>query len=710
MNIDKHEHDGHGNHDKHENNNNHVHDHVAHMDDLEQKKQLRALKIKLVVSSIITFILILGPIGSAASAASAWFDFVPKIFTNKWFMLLLASPVQFWVGWRFYVLAFKALKKGKVNMYTLIVLGTSVAYFYSAFVVLFGDWLASLGVPTHVYFEASCAIITFILLGQFLEIRAQGRASSAIKDLVNLQPQQATVFRSDAWIVIPVEKVNKDEIILIKPGEKIPVDGQIITGESTIDQSMVTGEAAPAFKRTGDFVVGATINKTGSFTMRATKVGKHTMLAQIIALVKSAQASRAPVQKLVDTISSYFVPAVIFIALLSGIVWGLYGPEPRFLYALISIVSVLIIACPCALGLATPTSIVVATGRGAKEGILVKEARVFQLAKKISVVVFDKTGTLTAGKQEVKDFVFLTHDLPGGLVSEESVLSLIHSIEKLSGHPVSQAVVRYLEKKYQELEDIKVNKFEAISGLGVRAFYDNHEVLIGSKKLMEQHGVSITDEAYDCNANWSKGAVSVSFVSIDKKLVSVFCLKDTIRPEVALTIDKLKKMGIESVMITGDNEISASVVAKEVGIKRFFARVLPQEKASYIQKLKQEGNVVAMVGDGINDAPALALADVGIAIGSGTDIAIESAEVALLRADISLVPKLINLSKSTMKNIYQNLVWAFGYNIVLVPVAAGCLYPFWQVALSPMLAGAAMSFSSLSVVLNALRLKRASLD
>jgi len=681
------------------------------MEAMSNDVTVRDIQIKLFVSIILTGLLIIG----------GMIPFAPTILKHKIVMLLLATPVQFWAGWRFYVLAFAALKKGYTNMYTLIVLGTSVAYFYSLFVILFESWFIQSGVPTHLYFEASASIITFILLGQYLEVRAKRRASSAIQKLIYLQPNMATVKKNEKWALIDIKEVVVGDTILIRPGEKIPVDGIVIEGGSMVNESMVTGESVPVFKQKGDLVIGATINKSGSFQMEAMKVGEQTMLAQIIALVKKAQSTKAPIQNIVDLISSYFVPLVIIIAVFAGIGWFIFGSEPRILYALVAIVSVLIIACPCALGLATPTSIVVGVGRGAKEGILIKDAKVFELASKIDIVIFDKTGTLTTGKQEVRDFKFVDNlssllkrinvVVPTHQDDKTFILSIVNAVEQLSAHPVSEAVVSYLDSsKKSDLGDLKVKQFEAISGLGVKAYVNGHEVLIGSRKLLEQEGVALTKEAEQCYLQWSKEAQSISLISFDKKLIAFFCLADTIRPEVKDTIAILRKMGIESVMVTGDNERAASAVSKEVGINLFFAKVLPEEKEAYVRKFKSEGNIVAMVGDGINDAPALAAADVGIAMGSGTDIAIESAEVAILRSDISLVPKIVRLSKAVMKNIKQNLIWAFGYNIVLIPVAAGLLYPLFGVTLSPMLAGAAMSFSSLSVVLNALRLKAISLD
>lgn len=691
-----------------------MHDH-----DIGGVQELKKIKIKLIVSIVITSLLMIGSMipfdlsmvknETVILLVATW---LLAILKNKLVMLLLATIVQFWVGWKYYILAWQGLKKGKTNMFTLIALGTSVAYFYSLIAVLFESWFIKHGIPTYVYFEASSAIITFILMGSFLEARAKGRASSAIKELMNLQPQKARVLRDTGWVEIPVDDVQGGDIILIKPGEKIPVDGVIVEGDSSINESMVTGESIPVHKQKGAMVIGATVNLSGSFQMKATKVGTDTVLAQIINLVKKAQSSKVPIQNFVDVVSAYFVPAVIIAAIIAAIVWGVFGPEPKVVYSIVGAVSVLIIACPCALGLATPTSIMVAVSRGAKEGMLIKDARVFELGRKINVVVFDKTGTVTEGRQSVKDFrfvrdlsVFKNVEVDKVLDVKKYILSVIYTVEQLSGHPVSDAVIKYIGKPAFILQ---AKQFKAVSGLGVSAEVDGHHIAIGSEQLMEQEGVSV-QEVQKCKLQWAEHARSISFVSIDKKLVAFFCLADTIRKEVKDTIARLKKMHIESVMITGDNEVSAAAVAKEVGISRFFARVLPEEKESYVKKLKSEGNIVAMVGDGINDAPALASADVGIAIGSGTDIALESADVALLQNNIALVPEIIMLSKVTMRNIWQNLAWAFGYNIVLIPVAAGLLYPLFGIMLSPMLAGAAMSFSSLSVVLNALRLKRVSL-
>lgn len=673
-----------------------AHEHGAALDSAHE---LRILKIQLVVGSILSAFLVIG----------AMVPFAPALLKNKLFMLLLATPVQFWLGWRYYASSWRSLKNRMANMDLLIALGTSVAYFYSVFVVLFESAFIKAGLPVHVYFETSSAIITLILLGNFLETRARGRTSQAIRKLIALQPQQARVLRytddqKKEWIQIPVEQVKEGDIFLVKPGEKIAVDGIIVQGESVIDESMVTGESMPVTKKEGAEVVGATIASSGSLEVKATKIGGETMLARIIELVKHAQSSKARVQKFVDTVSSYFVPAVVVAACVTAPIWFFFGPEPAFLHAVVNTVSVLIIACPCALGLATPTSIMVGMGRGAQMGVLIKDAQMLEVAGSVNVVVFDKTGTLTEGKQVVREF-----NIVGDVPDEKRMKAMVLSVEKLSNHPVSVAAMKYLEKDLADKVidyQLEVKKFEALSGLGIRAHVDGHEVLIGSRRLIEQQGISISQDVKTCALQWSKEAWSVSFVSFDKNLIAVFCVADTVRSEVKDVITDLAHMAIESVMITGDNEVTAQAVAKSVGIKKVFSQVLPADKEARIRSLMEQGNIVAMVGDGINDAPALAAADIGIAMGGGTDIAIESAGAALLQPDISLVPKMIKLSKATMRNITQNLIWAFGYNILLIPVAMGLLYPFFGITLNPMFAGAAMAFSSLSVVFNALRLKR----
>ena len=680
--------------------------------ELEAKHELKVLKIKLIVSAVLLGLLFIG-------------EYIPGmgiLFTYPWMIWLLATPVQFWAGFQFYQSAWQGLKHGRTNMNTLISLGTSVAYFYSIFVVVFENWFQRAGLPTHLYFDAAAAIIAFILLGNFLETRAKRRTSVAIRKLVGLQPKTALVFSYEQkeWVELPIEQVVVESTVRIKPGNRIPVDGIIMSGSSSIDESMITGESMPILKKEGDEVIGGTINMTGSFDMKATKIGRETVLAKIIQLVQSAQASKAPVQKLVDQISSVFVPVVIVLSVLTFILWLIFGPEPRFLYAIILMVSVLIIACPCALGLATPTSIMVGIGRGAQEGILIKGAQTLEVAGKINVVVFDKTGTLTRGHQEVHKFEVVQDldsifnkigwQLPQGSNARSYVLTLIYKLEELSDHPISQAVMRYLQHEkaidVQMKDKVILKDFASVAGLGLRGYVDKHKIVLGSRKLIEHEGVTITSEVDTCAIEWSQEAKSVSFVAFDDVLIAYFCVADTIRDGAKDTIAKLKRIGISSMLITGDNKLAANAVARTLGIDAVLAQVLPADKAKEVERLCKEGNIVAMVGDGVNDAPALASADVGIAMGSGTDVALETAGVALLRSDITLVPKVITLSRATIRNIRQNLIWAFGYNVFLIPVAMGILYPLFGVMLNPMFAGAAMAFSSLSVVLNALRLRK----
>jgi len=660
---------------------------------LEQKQILKELKIKLIVSICFTSILMIGAMVSG----------VPSLLRNGWFMWLLATPVQFWVGWRYYTSSWWAIKHRMLNMDVLIALGTSVAYFYSTAILLFPHFFK--GQSDHVYFESSTAIITFILLGAYLEIKAKGKTSSAIRKLIGLQPKYATVKQDDSWKQMNITDVQVGDIILIRAGETIPVDGIITSGSSSINEAMITGESMPVHKKKGDSVVGATINESGSFEMKATKVGTETMLARIIKLVRQAQASQAPVQRLVDKISAIFIPIVIAISILSFFIWLFVGPEPRLTYAIVAMVSVLIIACPCALGLATPTSIMVGMGRGADEGILIKDVQTLEVASSINCVVFDKTGTITEGKPSVQGFSIYSKELP-----KERIIALVAVLEQHSDHPMSQAISNFLKKEYNTLPDLPVTQTETLLGLGIQGIVDGSKIVIGSEQLMQKNKIEITKEVIKCAQDWEHEAKSSSYIAIDGKLVALFCVADTIRPNVKNTITELDKLGIHTVMLTGDNEQVARVVVKKVGIKNFYAKVLPADKEKYIRDIQKKRDIVAMIGDGINDAPALAAADVGIAIGSGTDIAIETAGVTFLRPDIALLITLIRLSRATLRNIKQNLVWAFGYNIVLIPVAMGILYPFFGIIINPMFAGVAMAFSSISVVLNALRLQRVTLS
>ena len=665
--------------------------------DAERQKELVLLKKQLAVSGVLTVFLLIG----------AMLPFAPEFLKNPWVMWILATPVQFWAGWRYYTSAWSGLKNRTANMDTLVALGTSVAYVFSIATTVFADALTKIGVSAYAYFEVSATIITLILLGKFLELKAKGQASSAIKKLLGLQAKTARVLRNGKELNIPIEDIVKGDHLIIKPGEKIPVDGVIHKGGTSIDESMVTGESLPIEKNIGDKVIGATINTSGSIEMIAEKVGGETMLARIIALVREAQGTRAPIQKMVDVISSYFVPIVIMLSLATFLLWFNFGPEPLFFRALISMISVLIIACPCALGLATPTSIMVGTGKGAEEGILIKNAEMLEVAGKLRAVVFDKTGTLTEGKPAVQEMKIFDEK------REKQVRAMICAIEKLSHHPLADAVVQYLQKSAEKdtanLASIEVEQFKDIPGKGVSASINKKEVLIGTQALMEQKSIVLTPTMIQLAQKWREHAYTVSFAAMNGAIVAVMGIADTVKPAAHAVIQELKRQHITTVMITGDNTATAQAIGKSLGLDTILAEVLPEDKEKTIRALKQKHGYVAMVGDGINDAPALAAADVGIAMGNGTDVAIESAGITLLRSDIALVPKALKLSKSTMRNIRENLVWAFGYNIILIPVAMGALYPFFGVQLHPILASGAMALSSVSVVTNALRLRKITL-
>lgn len=669
----------------------HEHDHGADLSEEERKKELALLKKQLIVSGALSVILMSGMIPG-----------LPMWLHNPWLQLLLATPVQFWAGKRFYQGTWSGLKNFTANMDTLVAMGTSAAYFFSAFVVFFQDWLAAQGVATHIYFEASAAIITFILLGKYLEIRAKAKTSSAIKELLGLQAKSARIKSGSKWVEVPLEKVKVGDILLVKPGEKVPVDGVVIDGESSIDESMVTGESLPVTKEKNDSVIGSTINQSGSIQIKATKVGSDTMLASIIKLVQQAQGSRPPIQALVDTIASYFVPVVIVLSIFTFVAWWIWGPEPKLLMSLVSMINVLIIACPCALGLATPTSLMVGIGRGAQSGILIKDAQALEIANKVKAVAFDKTGTLTNGKPEVQQSEYADG------FKKQQVDELVYAVESLSHHPLAQALVTFVSD--MKKTSLKASQFKDHSGKGVSASVEKVAVLIGTLSFLNSQKIEIDKDLQSKAVAWQKQAQSVAHVGINGKHAAVYGIADAVKDSSKTVINKLQKMGITPVMVTGDNQQTAQAIADQLGIKELRSEVLPADKEQLIHELRKAHGVVAMVGDGINDAPALAAADVSIAMGGGTDVAIESAGVTLLRSDISLVPTALDLSKKTMKNIKQNLFWAFAYNVVLIPVAMGALYPFTGIILSPIMAGAAMAFSSVSVVGNALRLRTAKLS
>ena len=621
--------------------------------------------------------------------------------------LVLATPVQIFIGAGFYKGMISALKMKTFNMDSLIAIGTSVAFGYSLvnfinhflrYGTIYG--LGGVKIP-ELYFETAAFLITFVILGKFLEAKAKGRTSEAIKKLMGLQAKTARVVRNGQTLDIPIEQVGKDEILVVRPGEKIPVDGVIITGVSAVDESMITGESIPVYKHTGDPVIGGTLNTSGAIILSATKVGSATMLAQIIKLVEQAQASRAPIQKLADVISGYFVPAVLMIAVATFAGWYI---TTGYLPAMLNAIAVLIIACPCALGLATPTAIMVGVGRGAEKGILIKDAQSLEIAHKTKVAIFDKTGTLTRGEPRVTDF----------LVTESSdrkaLEPLIASVEANSEHPLSRAIVAFFPKSAVP----KVDDFRAIEGFGVTGKVGSKMVLIGNQKLMEQEKVARAADLEKPAEQWMDQGKTLAFVAVDGKHLGLLAIADTMKTEAKEMVTQLKKIGVAVWMITGDNEKTAKAIAQQAGIENVLAQVLPQDKASKVKEFKskqyshntiKQSSIVAFAGDGINDAPALAAADVGIAMGTGTDVAIESSSITLLNKDLRSVTSAINLSRATLSVIKQNLFWAFGYNVILIPVAMGALYPLTGWLLNPALAAFAMAASSISVVGNSLRLK-----
>ena len=613
-------------------------------------------------------------------------------------LFMLATPVQFVAGYQFYVGTYKALRNRVANMDTLIAIGTSAAYFYSTAVVFFPGAIAF----RHVYFDTSALIISLILLGKFMEARAKGRTSEAIRKLMGLQAKTARILRNGEEVEIPIDDLDVGDVFVVRPGETIPTDGTIIEGQSSVDESMITGESIPVEKEEGSDVIGGSTNKNGLLKARATKVGKDTALAQIVRLVQEAQGSRAPIQRIADRVSAVFVPSVIAVAIASFLVWYLVGYDyfaiatPRFVFSLSIFITVLVIACPCALGLATPTAIMVGTGKGAENGILIKSGEALEVAGKTEVIVFDKTGTLTRGQPEVTDII--PFDL-----SEGEVLSLAAIAEKGSEHPLGEAIVRKARERDIHIPDS--TDFEALPGRGVRAEYSSSEILLGNRRLFAERGIDIASIEEDVRTVEDKGRTAMIVVR-DIRPVGIIGLADVPKDTAAEAVAELKRTGIEVAMLTGDNWRTARVIGNQLGIDRVLAEVLPEDKAQEIKKLQSEGRVVAMVGDGINDAPALAQADVGIAIGSGTDVAVEAGEIVLIRDDIRDVVASIQLSRKTMSKIRQNLFWAFAYNTAGIPIAAGVLFPVAGILLEPVIAAAAMAMSSVSVVSNALLLKR----
>ena len=663
------------------------------------KREIRVVRNRFIVAAILAAVIMA-------------LGFGPSFPGKPYLLWALATPVQFWAGLRFYRGAWGALKHKTSDMNTLIAVGTSVAYFYSMIAVVApGLFITDLLEP-HLYFDTSAMIIALILLGRFLEARARGQTSEAIKKLVGMQPKSALIIREGEQKEIPVEDVQAGDVILMRPGERIPVDGIVREGYSSVDESMITGESIPVEKKIGDEVIGATINKTGSFQFEATKVGKDTTLARIVRMVEEAQGSKAPVQRLADVIASYFVPTVIGIAIVTLIVWYLVGPPPALTYALLNFVAVLVIACPCALGLATPTAIMVGTGKGAERGILIRNGEALERAHQIDTVLLDKTGTLTRGEPAVTVVVASPSSSP------DEILRLAASAERNSEHPLGEAVLKAaLEKK---LELSASSDFNAIPGEGVEALVEGKKLLLGNLKLMEERGFALNALEKKAADLFQQGK-TVMFLGWDSQVAGIIALADTLKPGAKEAVQTLRKMGIESAMITGDNRRTAEAIAREAGIDRVLAEVLPEHKAGEVKRLQEEGRVVAMVGDGINDAPALAQADIGTAIGTGTDVAMETGDITLISGDLMGVATAIALSKRTMRTIKQNLFWAFAYNTALIPVAAGVLYLAFRNTgvpsglhfilgeygfINPMLAAAAMAASSITVVSNSLRLRR----
>ncbi len=669
----------------------------------EDNHELNDMTKRFKISTILAIPVFL--LAMVADLAPTWLPDGLSMQAVQWIEFILATPVVLWGGWPFYVRGLQSLKTRNLNMFTLISIGVSVAWVYSVvamfFPHLFPDDMIHEGVVA-VYFEAAAVITALVLLGQVLELRARSQTNAAIKLLLGLAPNTARIIRENGEEVdIPMEEVKVGDKLRIRPGEKVPVDGVVIEGKSLIDESMVTGEPIPVNKEEGDQLIGATVNGTSSLVMQAQKIGADTLLSQIVKMVADAQRSRAPIQKMADTVSGYFVPIVVLIALSAFVIWYVWGPEPQLAYALVNFVAVLIIACPCALGLATPISIMVGTGRGALEGVLIKNAEALEVLEKVDTLVVDKTGTLTEGKPKLTEI-----KAASGFDSEE-ILSWVASVEKHSEHPLAEAIVKGAQEQNIKMQDIE--DFQSVTGKGVTAILNGKKMALGNKKMMQQANTEMTEFFTQADELREQGQTVMLF-SVDEKPAGLVCVADPIKESTPAAIKQLHKQGLTVVMLTGDNAKTAQSVANMLNIDRVEADVLPDQKAAIVKELQAAGKIVAMAGDGINDAPALAQSQVGIAMGTGTDVAMESAGVTLVKGDLRGIVKAISLSRATMKNIRQNLFFAFIYNTLGVPIAAGILYPFFGILLSPMIAAAAMSFSSVSVILNALRLKKYKLN
>lgn len=661
----------------------------------EQAVAFRRLRNKVIVSALLTLaIFVLAyPHMLGLPWVMPW-----STQAGAFLQLILATPVQFWAGWQFYRGAWATARHGTSDMNTLIALGTSAAYLYSLLATFTPGLFAAQGLEAAVYYDTSAAIITLILLGRMLEARAKGQTSQAIKRLMKLQPKTARVIRNGQEKDIPIIDVSVGDFIVVRPGEKIPVDGQVVEGYSTVDESMITGESLPVQKNPGAEVIGGTLNQTGSFKFRAGRVGKETALAQIIKLVQEAQGSKPPIARLADVIAAYFVPAVIAIAFVTFAVWWAFGPQPALTYALLNFVAVLIIACPCALGLATPTSIMVGTGKAAEHGILIRSGEALEQAHRITAIILDKTGTLTEGKPKVTDL-----HTAEGWISDEELLRYAASAEKGSEHPLGEAIVEAAQARLIKL--LEPQGFEAVPGKGIRAQIDGQIVLLGSEAFLRESGVEMGSLSTTSERLAEEGKTPM-FVALGNRHAGIIAVADTLKEHAREAVNSLHRLRLKVIMLTGDNQRTAQAIAKKLGIDAVRAQVLPQDKTEVVRDLQRQGHIVAMVGDGINDAPALARADIGIAIGTGTDVAMESSDITLIRGDLRAVVTAIELSRATLRNIRQNLFWAFVYNIVLIPLAAGVFYPLLGILLNPIWAAAAMGLSSVSVVSNALRLRR----
>jgi Cu+-exporting ATPase len=661
---------------------------AADREQAERARENRRLRLKFVVGAALSVPVLLGSMHEV-------FSWAPRWLRDPVLLWALTTPVQFWVGWQFHAGFLTELRHRSASMNTLVSIGTNAAYLFSVAVTLWPNVFAATGAMP--YYEASALLMTFLVLGRWLEARARGGTSEAIRRLIALRPKTARVVRAGKEEDVPIGLVMVGDLLRVRPGERVSVDGQVVEGASTVDESMLTGESLPVEKGPGTAVVGGSVNRTGAFTFRATRVGSETVLAQIIRLVEEAQGSKAPIQRLADRVASVFVPVVLVIAALTFGVWWAWGPEPSFFYALANAVGVLVIACPCAMGLATPTAIMVGTGKGAELGVLVKSAGALELLHRVGIVVFDKTGTLTVGRPVVTDVV------PGPGFDADDFLALAAAAEQGSEHPLGEAIVT--EAKARGLALPPVSEFQAVPGQGVDALAPDGRILLGNAGMMQARGLDVAglEPVARRLAAEGKSVVYVAFAGEPHGLIAV---ADVLKPDARAAVAALQALGVEVAMLTGDTRLTGEAIARQAGIDRVLAEVLPEQKAAEIKRLQAEGRLVAMVGDGINDAPALAQADVGIAMGSGTDVAIEAADVTLMRGNLHGVVTAVELSRRTIRIIKENLGWAFGYNIVLVPVAAGALYPLWGVLLSPILAGLAMALSSVSVVANSLRLKR----